>query len=132
MPLLPFMRLQKRIRDHNDRGMPMKPGPQSPLIVIPAQQGLGLLMELLDMLSSMDYSTIFSSDIANRALACHGSIYAQGEKFMPQPALGPFSLQQIVFHAEFATCCSTASERWGPCPTWPFTCTEISQDTATT
>ena len=54
--MVPFLQPQpdqKAIRQHDGHGMPMKPQPQPPLVLIPAQLPLGLFMKRLDGMPPM-------------------------------------------------------------------------------
>src|SRR5690606_35524430 len=48
LPLLPFPPDQIAVGQHHRHRMPMEPRPQPPLVLVPAQQPLGLLVEPLD------------------------------------------------------------------------------------
>jgi hypothetical protein len=48
VPLVPLQPDQKTVGQHDRHRMPVEPGPQAPLVVIPAQLPLVLLMERRD------------------------------------------------------------------------------------
>src|SRR5512135_696946 len=54
LPLLPLPPDQIAVRQHHRHGMPVEARPQPPLILVPAQQALGLLVELLHPVLPVD------------------------------------------------------------------------------
>jgi hypothetical protein len=53
LSLLPFVPDQKTVAQHHQRSMAMEAMPQPPLILIPAQLILGVLMEPFDVVPPM-------------------------------------------------------------------------------
>ncbi len=53
LPRLPFLPDQGAVGQHHRRRMPMGPGPHPPLILVPAQEPLGLLVEPLHPVASV-------------------------------------------------------------------------------
>src|ERR671935_115409 len=56
VPLPPLQPDQKAIGQHDGHGMPMKPRPQPPLVLVPAHLALGLFMTRLDRMPPMGHA----------------------------------------------------------------------------